>query len=65
MHVLKVILTRSFQFAEKIVDQQLDFFMGSLDVESQFTNIPLEETIEICTTVEGLSKSEFKVSEYP
>ena len=65
MHVLKVNLTRSFQFAEKIVDQQLDFFMGSLDVESQFTNIPLEETIEICTTVEGLSKSEFKVSEYP
>ena len=73
MHVLKVNLTRSSQFAEKIVDQQLDFFMGSFDVESLFTNIPLEETIEICTneslkeseTVEGLSKSEFKVSDYP
>ena len=24
-------------------------FMGSLDVDSLFTNIPLEETIEICT----------------
>ena len=40
--------------------------MGSLDVDSLFTNIPLEETIEICThelfkkIVEGLSKTEFK-----
>ena len=42
--------------------------MGSLDVDSLFTNIPLEETIEICTnelfkeseTVEGFNKSEFK-----
>ena len=42
--------------------------MGSLDVDSLFTNISLKETIEICTyklfkeaeTVGGLSKSEFK-----
>ena len=42
--------------------------MGSLDVGSLFTNMPLEETIEICInelfkeseTVEGLSKTEFK-----
>ena len=42
--------------------------MGSLDADSLFTDIPLEETIEICTnelfkeseTVEGLSKTEFK-----
>ena len=42
--------------------------MGSFDVESLFTNILLEETIEICTnepsreseTVEELIKSEFK-----
>ena len=41
--------------------------MDSLDVDSPFTNIPSEETIEICTnelskeseTVEGLSKTEF------
>ena len=54
-------------------DQQPDFCIGSLDVESLFTNRPLEETIEICTnepfkkseTIEGLSKSELKVSEYP
>ena len=58
----------SFHFAEEIADQQHDLFMGSLDVDSLFTNIPLEETIEICTnelfkeseTVEGLSKTEFK-----
>ena len=42
--------------------------MGSLDVDSLFTNIALEENIGMCTnelfkeseTVEGLSKSEFK-----
>ena len=57
----------SFHFAEEIVDQQ-HLFMSILDVASLFTNIPLEETIEICTnelfkeseTVEGLSKTEFK-----
>ena len=57
-----------FHFAEEIIDQQHDLFMCSLDVDSLFTNIPLEETIEICTnelfkesdTVEGLSKTEFK-----
>ena len=54
----------SFHFPEEIVNQQPDFFMGSLDF--LFTSIPLEKTIEICTntilretkTVEG--KSEFK-----
>ena len=42
--------------------------MGSLDVDCLFTNISLEETIDICTNtlfenmekVEGLSKIEFK-----
>ena len=42
--------------------------MGSLDVDSLFTNIQLEETIDICTNtlfeniekVEGLSKIEFE-----
>ena len=42
--------------------------MGSLDVDSLFTNMHLEETIEICVnelfkeseTVEGSSKTEFK-----
>ena len=56
----------SFHFAEEIVDQQHDLFMGSSDVDSLFTNKPLEETIEICInelfkeseTVEGLCKTE-------
>ena len=58
-----------FHFAEEIVDQQHDLFMGSLDVDYLFTNTPLEETIEICTnelfkeseTVEGLSKTELSL----
>ena len=53
--VLKPLITNeftvkdSFHFDEEIVDQQHDLFMGSLDADSLFTNIPLEETIEICT----------------
>ena len=58
----------SFSFAKEIVQQDSSYYMGSLDVDSLFTNIPLEETINICTEsvynqndiVEGLSKSEFK-----
>ena len=42
--------------------------MGSLDVDSLFTNILLEETINICTSllynnedvIEDINKSEFK-----
>ena len=41
----------SFHFAAEIVDQQPDFFMVTLDVDFLFTNIPLEETIQICTNV--------------
>ena len=39
----------SFAFAEEIVEQDSEFFMGSLDIDSLFTNILLEETIHICT----------------
>ena len=38
----------TFHFAEKIVDQQPDFIMGSSDVDSLFSNISLEENIKIC-----------------
>ena len=41
----------SFVFAEEIVEQDSQFFMGSLDVDSLFTNIPLEETIDICANL--------------
>ena len=33
----------SFAFAEEIVHQDSKLYMGSLDVDSLFTNIPLEE----------------------
>ena len=58
----------SFSFAKEIVEQDSSFHMGSFDVDSLFTNISLEETINICTEsiydqndlVEGLNKSELK-----
>ena len=42
-------LKDSFAFAVEIVEQDPEFFVGKLDVDSLFTNIPLEETIDICT----------------
>ena len=56
-----------FVLLEKSLISNL-IFIGSLNVDSLFTNINLEETIEICTnepfkeseTVEGFSKSESK-----
>ena len=39
---------KSFEFAKKIADQDPGLFMASLDVDSFFTNIPLEETISVC-----------------
>ena len=39
----------SFDFAKKILQQNSDCFMASLDIISSFTNIPLDETINICS----------------
>ena len=58
----------SFSFAKEIVEQGSNFYLGSLDVDSLFTNISREKTINICTesiydqndSTEGLNKSEFK-----
>ena len=58
----------SFQFAEEICEQDPTLTMDSLDVDSLFTNIPLNETIDICInqlfentdTVEGFKKSDLK-----
>ena len=41
----------SSAFAEEIVHQDGKLFMGSLDVDTLFTNIPLKETINICTNL--------------
>ena len=59
---------QSFCFVEGIVNQNDNFVIGSLDVDSLFTNILLEETINICCETlfkekynyEGYSKSEIK-----
>ena len=59
----------SFNFATEIVEQDSSNFMGRLDIDSLFTNIPLEETIEICTKklfknsdfVHGLKKMNLKI----
>ena len=39
----------SFAFVEVVGDHDSEFFMGSLDVDSLFSNIPLKETNDICT----------------
>ena len=57
-----------FKFATEMVEQDSSNFMGILDVNSLFTNVPLEETIEICTNnlfkhkyiVHDLTKIEFQ-----
>ena len=41
-------VTKSFHFAEEICKQDPNLYMTSLDVDSLFTNIPLDETIYIC-----------------
>ena len=59
----------SFQFVEEICEQDPALSMGSLDVDSLFNNMPLDETIDICVnqlfekndTVEDFTKSELKV----
>ena len=50
----------SFAFAAEIVEQDSEFFMGNLDVDSLFTNISVEETIDICTNTlfENMGKVE-------
>ena len=41
-------LVPSFELASEITDQDPGLFIVSLDVESLFTNIPLDETISEC-----------------
>ena len=37
-----------FDFAKEILQQNCDCFIASLDITSLFTNIPPDETINIC-----------------
>ena len=59
----------SFTFVDEILTQNSDLYMASLDVDALFTNIPLDETIDICvkklfktldTLVKGISKNDFR-----
>ena len=52
-------LKDSFEFAKDIINQNSGYFMASLDVNSLFTNVPLDETIKIC--IDELFKSEMTV----
>ena len=59
-------LKDSFEFAKIICEQDAGLFMASLDVDSLFTNVPLDETINICdsklfknnSSIHGLNKKQ-------
>ena len=61
-------LKDSFEFAKIICEQDAGLFMASLDVDSLFTNVPLEETIHICvnelfksnSSIHGLKKTNYR-----
>ena len=38
----------SFDFAKDITQQRSNLFMAYVDVDFLFTNVPLDESIEIC-----------------
>ena len=58
----------SFSFATEVRNQNPDLYMSSFDVDSLFTNIPLDETIDICVRklfgrkhkYKGFSRSDFR-----
>ena len=58
----------SFEFARVVRNQNPDLFMASFDIDSLFTNVPLDETIDISVKklfgrrkkYEGFSKEQFK-----
>ena len=64
----KFVVKDSFTFATDVRKQNHKLVMTSYDVDSLFTNIPLDETIDICIrklfgrkrTFNGFSKADFK-----
>ena len=58
----------SFEFAKNVRNKNSDFFMASFDIDSLFTNVPLDETIDIAVNklfgrkkkYEGFSKEQFR-----
>ena len=43
----KYVSKDSFEFAKNVREQNPELFMASFDIDSLFTNVPLDETIEI------------------
>ena len=58
----------SFSFAEGISKQDHSLYMASFDIDALFTNLPIDETIDLCVkklfknsrTFKGFSKDEFR-----
>ena len=58
----KFTIKNSFEFAKEVIEQDSGLFMASLDVESLFTNIPLEETFTVSR--DCLFANEAKISNF-
>ena len=58
----KFTIKNSFEFAKEVIEQDSGLYMASLDVESLFTNIPLEETINI--SCDSLFGNEAKINNF-
>ena len=58
----KFTVKNSFEFAKEVIEQDSGLFMASLDVESLFTNMPLEETINI--SCDSLFGNEAKINNF-
>ena len=64
----KYVSKDSFEFAKNVREQNPEFFMASFDIDSLFTNVPLDETIEISVKklfgrnkkYKGFSRQQFK-----
>ena len=64
----ELIVKDTFHFEKEIVEQDSSFVMGSLSVDLLFINIPLDETIDICTktvyneqdVIQGINKEKFR-----
>ena len=56
-------VTDSFHFAEEICKQDPNLYMASLHADSLFTNIPLDETIDI--SIDSLYKDDENSPEIP
>ena len=50
----------SISFSKEIIDQSPNLFMASCHIQSLFTNIPLDETIEICVDMVFEKKKKLK-----